>query len=336
MNTNAIQTLNLQVYPAADFTVTVGAAEGDALSFADEMVLDDIYALSRHATKQPLKVDLLEDGQKFRIRHDSPQGHAGNITVIDSCLSLMAADSTLVEALVLVEVEDDTAAAIYLLPLAPIERLEEYRLVGLDRHAATTRFAELACVSFTRGTHVTLGSGAQVPVERLKVGDKVLTRDDGPQPIRWIGRMTVRAVGAFAPVVIRKGVLHNANDLVMNPDHRIFIYQREDKVGAGRAEVLIKVRHLIDDKGVFQQDGGFVDYFQLLFDDHQIIYAEGIAAESLLVDPRTAAALPQSAIAPVSEGAGSHRHRHHLDYEIQDSLLTGSQMVDLLKRASSA
>jgi hypothetical protein len=201
--------------------------------------------------------------------------------------------------------------------------------VGVDRAVAATRLAEVACVSFSRGTHITLASGAQVRIEDLAVGDKVLTRDDGPQPIRWIGRTTLRATGSFAPIVIRKGTLHNENDLIVSPDHRIFVWQRQDKLGAGRAEVLVKVRHLINGTTVFQQDGGFVDYFQLMFDNHQIIYAEGIAAESLLIDPRTRAALPGEV------RSARHTPRRHTGFEVQEALLSGGDAVDVLRRASS-
>jgi len=79
-----------------------------------------------------------------------------------------------------------------------------------------------------------------------------------------------------------------------------------------------------------QLDGGFVEYFQLLFDDHQIVFAEGIAAESLLIDPRTRAALPEGVA-----GAG-HRPRRHLSYEVQESLLSGDDAVSLLRRASQS
>jgi len=175
-----------------------------------------------------------------------------------------------------------------------------------------------------------MASGAQVLIEALRVGDRVLTRDDGPQAVRWIGQTTLRATGAFAPVTIRKGALHNENDLIVSPDHRLFVYQRQDHLGAGRPEVLVKVRHLINGTSVVQLDGGFVEYYQLLFDDHQIIFAEGIAAESLLIDPRTRAALPEGVA-----GTG-HRPRRHLNYEVQESLLSGPDAVALLRRASGS
>ena len=66
-------------------------------------------------------------------------------------------------------------------------------------------------------TRITMATGAQVPVEDLRPGDRILTRDDGPQPLRWIGQRTTRASGLFAPVLIRAGTLNNARDLVVAP-----------------------------------------------------------------------------------------------------------------------
>ena len=333
-DTHAIQTL--PVYRSEGFVVVSGVAEGDGISFADELVMDDFYGLTPGARRELLSVALGAEDRLFEVAEGTGAGTPGNPLALDCCITLMAPDGTTYEALVLVEIEEDMAAEIYLLPLATLAPDVEYRLVGVDRQTATTRFSEVACVSFTRGTHITMANGEQRPIERLKVGDSVLTRDYGPQAIRWIGQNTLRAVGAFAPVVIRKGVLHNENDLVVSPDHRIFVYQRKDRLGAGRAEVLVKVRHLINGDTVVQQDGGFVDYFQLLFDDHQIIYAEGIAAESMLIDHRTRRAVPAEVGAQLGLPLPGHRHRNHMGYEVQESLLTQPDAVDLLRRASSS
>ncbi len=317
-----------------DFVVSEGVAEGEGISFADELVMDDVYQLSKSATRLPLSLSLREDAEGFEISETSTIGKIGNAVYLDSCVTMMATDSTTYEVLVLVEVEDGGLEATYLLPLANLTSDTNYRLVGVDKDAATTRFAEVASVSFTRGTHITMASGEQRAIEDLVVGDKVLTRDDGPQAVRWVGQSTLRAVGEFAPIVITKGALHNENDLLVSPDHRLFIYQRQDKLGAGRSEVLVKVRHLINDDTVYRRDGGFVDYFQLLFDEHQIIYAEGIAAESLLIDPRTRAALPDHLRSGRASHA-SHGHRAHLDYEVQEKLLKDPDAVGLLRKASS-
>lgn len=327
----ASQRNTVPVYPSAAFVVSDGVAEGDAVSFMDELVLDDVYRLSATHTRTALTYEV-GDGSAFIIAQDSSLGTPDNLLFLDCSITLMAPDGTTYEALIFVEVEGEDAAEVYLMPLATLEPDCDYRLVGADRDGAAAKFGDVACVRFARGTHITMASGAQVPIEDLKVGDKVLTRDAGAQAVRWIGDTTLRAVGDFAPVVIREGALFNTRDLTLSPDHRLFIYQREDHIGAGRSEVLVKVRHLINGDTVVQQDGGFVNYFQILFDDHQIIYAEGIAAETLLVDARTRAALPNDATSTLN----AHNAAPHNDFEVTESLANRPDIVSLLKRASSS
>lgn len=322
---------SVAVYQSADFYVTEGVAEGDALSFADELVLDDVYQLATAASKKTITLSSQQEADRFVVAPDSAIGKPGNLVVLDCGLTLMAPDGSTSEVLVLVEVEANGVEDVYAVPLAPLSPGVTYQLVGIDRHAATTRLAEIACVSFSRGTLVTMGTGAQVRVENLQVGDRILTRDDGPQPLRWIGHTTLRAAGDFAPVRIRKGALHNANDLLLSPEHRLFIYQRDDQIGIGRPEVLVKARHLINGDTVVQTEGGFVEYFQLLFDDHQIIFAEGIAAESMLVDAKSRAILPDAARELDDQ---EHGHRPHLDYEVQEQMISHLDAAALLLRAS--
>ena len=322
----------LSVYYSTDFSVSEGVAHGDGLTIADDLVMDDVYQLSDFAERRKLSLHFQAERGLFEVAEGSALGATGNLVVIDCCVTIMGTSGVTQEVLVLVEVEDDTIAEIYLLPLAELNPKSDYRLVGVDRHIATKRFAEVACVSFTKGTHITVASGKQVPIEELRAGDKVLTRDDGPQEVRWVGRKTLRATGDFAPVVIKEGALNNTNDLIVSPDNRLFIYQRQDKLGTGRAEVLVKARQLINGDTVVQQPGGYVDYYQLLFDEHQIIYAEGIAAETLLVNPRTQTALPSD----VEAAQSVHAHREHMNYEVQDTLLSQKDAIRLLKEASAS
>ncbi len=314
--------LTIDVYPAALVIASDGVMKGEPLSFADELVMDDVFQITAGA--QMTALDLMSGATGLH------RTHAGeNIVHLDCCLTLMAPDGSTHEALILVEVEDDIVAEIFLLPLGELRPGIDYRLVGVARHTATRRFAEAASGSFARGTNISMADGKMRAIETLQAGDMVLTRDAGKQPIRFITQATLRATGSFAPVVITKGALHNDNDLVVRPDHRLFIYQREDQLGAGRSEVLIKARHLIDHSTVVRRRGGFIDYFQLIFDDHHIIYAEGIAAESHLIDPRTRHALPKGVSSP------DHAHRPHLDYEVKDTLIRADQTATLLRKASA-
>jgi len=325
---------SIPVHRAADFTVEHGVNMGDELSFAAELIPDDIYHIAEDAERIRVEIESDESGA-IRLGPATEAGSPGNALHLDSCLTFMSDTGETAEVLVLVEVDArGHAARVFALPLVPLRPRTDYRLVGIDIRGAARRFAEVACVSFTRGTHITLSSGAQRRIEDLEVGDRVLTRDNGVQAVRWIGHSTVRAVGDFAPIVIRAGALNNDRDLVVSPDHRLFIYQREDAIGAGRREVLVKARHLVNGGSVVQQDGGFVEYFQLLFDGHEIIYAEGIAAETLLVDTRTRAALPPELDEVLARALPGHSDRAHLNYEVQKTLLDKPDAADLLRAAS--
>ena len=323
--------LQLLVFEAEAITVTQGTNRGDALSVAEDLQPDDVYELAEVAKPARLAV-APGDGTAFTVAPGSARGRPGADLHLDCRLTLMGTDGRTTEALVFVELDaEGCIAAVYLHPLAALAPRAGYTLVGIDRAGARRRLAELGCVSFARGTRITAASGAQVPIEALRPGDRVLTRDDGPQPVRWIGQTTVRAVGAFAPIVVAAGALNNSADLVVSPDHRLFVWQREDALGAGRSEVLVRARHLVNGTSVRVRAGGFLDYFQLLFDRHQIIYAEGIAAESLLIDDRTRPVLPE-ALAP---RLAAHRPAPQTGFEVEETIARHPDAVDRLRRASA-
>ncbi|MGR3803554.1 Hint domain-containing protein [Marinibacterium profundimaris] len=323
------------VHEAGAFRVALGANMGDPVSILDELTLDDIYELAPDSERQRMALLMGRDGT-LSIASSSDAGQPGARLHLDCTLLLMSPDGETTDALVLVEVDDEGhIEEIYLLPLGPLAPRTGYTLVGADRDSVTAKFAQIACVSFTRGTHITMATGRQVPIEQIQPGDRVLTRDDGVREVRWIGQTTVRAVGDFAPILVKKGTLNNANDLLVSPDHRLFIYQRTDQLGAGRADLLVAARHLVNDDTIVVRNGGFVDYFQILFDRHHIIYAEGIAAESTLVNPRTRPALPDS-LAEVLQAMlprNDDRERHGLD--VGKALLDRPDAIELLLRASS-
>ncbi|MCD1626374.1 MAG: Hint domain-containing protein [Paracoccaceae bacterium] len=324
----------LPVLPSAVIEVVAGANFGDALSFAADLIPDDVYSLLRGARTRRLL--LHPDGPaRFRVAQTTDVGQPGALVHLDCCLTFMSTDGGTTEVLVLVEVDaSGDVVEVHALPLVPLTPKTRYTLVTIDTEGASARLAEIACVSFTRGTHITLASGEQRLIEDLRPGDRVLTRDDGPQDIRWIGQTTLRAYGEHAPIVITAGTLHNANDLIVSPDHRLFIYQRADVLGAGRAEVLVRARHLVNGTTVYHQPGGYVDYFQILFDRHQIIYAEGIAAETLLLDPRTRPVLPTDLSEKLGDTLGKLHAAGIEEFEVSERLLDLPNAADILRRAS--
>ncbi|WP_338048681.1 Hint domain-containing protein [Phaeobacter porticola] len=305
---------------------------GDGLGVYDDLQLDDVYQLTRSDAPHQLGISARTDG-RFTLAKDTAIGTPGARLHLDCLLTLMPDIGANVDALVLVEVDSDgMIAAIYLLPLAPLQVQTSYTLVRKTREGTRLRLAQLACVSFTRGTCITLGTGAQRRIENLRVGDRVLTRDDGAQPVRWIGQCTSRAIGDMAPILIKAGAHNNENDLLVSPDHRLLVRSRHDILRRGPTNELVRARDLVNGIDVLVQSGGFVDYFQLLFDRHQIIFAEGIAAESLLLDPLTRAALPEAHLGR-SSGLLIGHQRVASGLDIRPALLEPSDASSSLRHA---
>lgn len=139
---------------------------------------------------------------------------------------------------------------------------------------------------FVAGTLILTPEG-EVPVESLLPGDLVMTHDEGPQPLRWIGQRQVAAEGAFAPVRIRAGTFGNHRTLRVSPQHRVLVRDSLAELLFGEAEVLVSAKDLVNDRSITVESGGMVDYVHLLFDRHQVVYSEGLATESFLPGPQT-------------------------------------------------
>ncbi|MEM7644738.1 MAG: Hint domain-containing protein [Pseudomonadota bacterium] len=299
---------------------------GDPIGAVSDVVAGDIYVLDDAALPRELVLTRL--GAGMAVAPGSSVGTPGQAVTALARHQIMGERGASVEVLVL-----DLAGERLALPLGPLSPLDEYTLISSS--PVDGELASAAQVSFTRGTRITMATGRQVPVEDLQVGDRVLTRDHGVQPIRWTGRQTVRAEGSNAPVVIGAGTLNNADDLMLSPDHRLFIYQRRDAIGAGRAEVLVRARHLVNGDSIWRDAGGHVDYFHLLFDAHEIIYAEGIPAESLLVSPEVLAGMDEDLAMDVTRRMAGKTQAPHHGVEPAASDLDGLDVADVLRRASS-
>lgn len=278
------------VYPAGAIRVAAGANLGDPVGGPDDCLPGDIYRLKPEARARRLLLARAEaTGSGQTVAPGSAVGNAGDRMRALAILTLLSPDG---ERLAIVTLQHEDSGTTWALPLSPMLPRAEYTLVSIDPEADKVQLADVICVSFAAGTLVTLPGGRQQRIEALQPGDPILTRDNGAQPVRWVGKATVRAAGSFAPVVIAAGTLGNSADLVVSPHHRLFIYQRGARRLTGAAEILVQAKHLVDDDRVWRREGGFVDYYCLIFDRHEIIYAEGIPSESLLVTEETTRLLP--------------------------------------------
>ncbi len=126
------------------------------------------------------------------------------------------------------------------------------------------------------------------PIERLRAGDLVYTRDNGLQPIRWIGGSPIVAQGSHAPIRIRKGRLQSTRDLWVSQQHRILFEGRTAELLFGEPQVLVRAKDLVDDGAIRIVEGPkLVTYFHMLFDEHQVVRAHGVWSESYQPGPMT-------------------------------------------------
>lgn len=145
--------------------------------------------------------------------------------------------------------------------------------------ATQTPVNDFGPTCFTPGTRINTPSGPRL-IEELQVGDLVTTLDDGPQAIRMIVDDSFRAVGDCAPILFAKGAIGNDAPLLVSPQHRMLITGWRAELYFGQEEVLAAAKHLVDGDTVRQVSGGTVRYIHLLFEAHQIVFAQGVPSES--------------------------------------------------------
>lgn len=154
--------------------------------------------------------------------------------------------------------------------------------------AGTVTYTEIEqVICFTPGARIATQTG-EVRVERLQAGDRVFTRDNGIQPLRWVGRRDLtpdemRAHPEFQPVLIRQGALGKdlpERDMLVSPQHRMLLTSDLAEVMFDEREVLVAAKHLTGLDGVDQVQTGSASYLHLMFDHHEVVLADGAWSES--------------------------------------------------------
>ncbi|MDB6179652.1 Hint domain-containing protein [Paracoccus sp. Z330] len=166
----------------------------------------------------------------------------------------------------------------------------------------TTNEVTIPC--FGRGTMIDTPRGA-VPIETLSIGDHVITRDHGAQPLRWIGSKaldvtTLMLHDNLRPIRIAAGALGArtpSSDLLVSPQHRMLIRSRIAQRMFGTTEVLVAAKQLLELPGVeIARDLVEVEYFHILFERHEVVIANGAETESLYTGAEALKAVGPAAI----------------------------------------
>lgn len=133
---------------------------------------------------------------------------------------------------------------------------------------------------FAAGTGIATPTG-EVAVENLAIGDLVLSADGRNVPVRWIGRQTVSTLfggQAARPVRIAVGALGAGlphRDLTVTADHGMMIDGLVINAGAlvnGTTITLVPLAELATR----------VTYYHIETSDHEVILANGAAAETFV------------------------------------------------------
>ncbi|WP_421054689.1 Hint domain-containing protein [Leisingera sp. D0M16] len=140
---------------------------------------------------------------------------------------------------------------------------------------------------FVTGTTICTDQGLR-PVERLRPGDMVLTRDNGFQPVLWaglrqVGRGWLQACPHLQPVRIAANAFgpgQPARDLWVSPQHRLLLTGADCQMLFCEPEVFAAASHLQAHPGVSQQQVARTTYVHLLFSRHQAVFSNGMWTES--------------------------------------------------------
>jgi len=173
--------------------------------------------------------------------------------------------------------------------------------VGMSRIVASAYVARLAALSgwgdlrpvqrratpcFTPGTMITTQRGP-CPVEQLAPGDRVITRDNGLQPVVWTGKTQLflhdfQAEPHLLPIFIRKGSLGKdqpERDMMVSPNHRVLVTKSRTTLRHSEREVLVAAKNLTS-QGVHTIQSRGTTYVHFMCERHEIVLADGIWTET--------------------------------------------------------
>ncbi len=165
-----------------------------------------------------------------------------------------------------------------------------------------TKISETDAVSKAGALGLCAGANLRTPcglrrIENIRKGDLIVTRDHGLQPVRMVWTRTVSeaelaADPALAAVVLKPraiGPMMPQRDLRIGGGHRILIPGWRLLDVDETTPCLVAARDVagMSDAAYVDRSVGEVTYYNVVFDSHQVICANGLPVESFLPCPAT-------------------------------------------------
>lgn len=143
-------------------------------------------------------------------------------------------------------------------------------------------------ICFTPDTRIATPEGPR-HIRNLRAGDRILTRDNGPQEVLWMGhrRMTgarLHAMPHLRPIRFRAnamGLYRPDEDLIVSPQHRMLVKGAQAEALFNTPEVLVAAEDLTNDHSIVVDHAlREVTYVHILLAQHNIVWANGLETES--------------------------------------------------------
>ncbi|MEQ9692670.1 choice-of-anchor L domain-containing protein [Shimia sp. SDUM112013] len=272
-------TLKADVNPGEENTIKIAIADGGDAVYDSNLLIagdsvqtalvanDDEVTLARNAT-QTFDIaanDVSHTGVTLNITHIN-----GQEVVIGEPIDLGTGETITFngDGTITVTTDGDIGSNVF-----------SYTIEDADGNT-DVGFVTVTTACFVAGTKIVTNTG-EVAVEDLCVGDLVLTRDNGFQPLRWIGSSTRLASGKDAPIRFEAGALGQHDAVEFSPNHRVLINSPTAGLLFGENEVLVKAKDLVNDMTIRRRvDHKPVVYVHMLFDRHEIVRGNGLDSES--------------------------------------------------------
>lgn len=183
-------------------------------------------------------------------------------------------------------------------------------------------------ICFAPGTRLRTEDGARA-IQDLRPGDRILTRDNGPQEIVWTGHRRMSGARLYAmphlrPIRFRAGALgigRPEDDLLVSPQHRMLLRGAAAQALFNTPEVLVAAEDLLNDATICVDHAlREVTYIHVMLPTHNVVWANGLETESFhpsntaleMLDPvqrdRLLGLLPGIAADPHSYGDYARRN----------------------------
>ncbi len=268
LNTSGTNTIKIGIADAGDdrYDSNLLIVGNSVQSVA--IAVDDTASVNQNAAKtiDVLDNDTVQTGLTVTITHinDVAVNAGDSVTLPTGEIITLNADGTLTA-----QVDSDVGINIFTYAVEDSDGNTDVGFVSLE----TT----VPC--FVAGARVETDKGVQL-IEDLCAGDRIKTKN-GYKVLRWVGSRFARCHGAHAPVVFEANSLGQHDAFELSQQHRVLRIDFRAEMLFGKNSVLVRAKDLINGKSIrLNNSGKPVQYFHLLFDQHEVVKADGVWSES--------------------------------------------------------